>query len=443
MHGISTDRIIRYFTVDIWQANKDNLPKSRALGLTSMRIAVITVKDFIRDSCALRASALTFYTLLSIVPVVAMGFGIAKGFGLEQRLESQLHLRFAGQEEVISKVIDFAHSLLENTKAGLIAGIGVMLLFWSAVKVLNHIENTLNHIWKVRARSAIRKFTDFLSIMIISPLLVVVSSSVNVYITTQITAITGKLALLRAASPLIFLLLKLLPFGLIWLLFILIYLVMPNTQVRFSSAILAGVIAGSIYQILQGIYISAQVLVSQYNAIYGSFAALPLFLIWLQLSWMIVLLGAEIAYAHQHVSLFSMAVDYEKTSVDFRRRYALHILHLVIKRFQVGKPALSADQIAENLKLPFMTISRLIDQLRESGLLSAVEGRKSNGPVLYQPARDINAITIGSVIKALDQAGKAAWPNNVDAEFDRVFAAVDAIQEVIDNSPANCLVKDL
>jgi membrane protein len=437
------DRIVHFFTVDMWRLNKEALSRPRALWLTALRITAITVKGYIRDNCALRASALTFYSLLSIVPVVALAFGISKGFGLEQRLESQLHQRFAGQQEVISKVIDFARSLLENTKGGLIAGIGVLLLIWSAVKVLNHIEATLNHIWKVQARSTIRKFTDFLSIMIISPLLVVVSSSVNVYIAAEITALTGKMALLQAASPLIFFLLKLLPFGLIWVLFILIYLVMPNTQVRFPSAFLAGIIAGSVYQILQGVYINAQVLVSKTNAIYGSFAALPFFLMWLQLSWMIVLLGAEIAYSHQHVGHFGMAADYRRISMDIRRRYALHILRLVIGRFQKGLRPFTVDQIAKTLKLPYLLVFQLIGDLQASNLVSAVRSERNNGQPAYQPARDINGITIGSVLEALDKAGATHWPESDDPELHRVSQALDEVQAALRNSPADRLVKDL
>ena len=221
-------KIIAFFSSVIWQLDRDNLPRSRSIFLKPARIALLSIKGFINDQCTLRASALTFYSLLSVVPVVAMAFGISKGFGLEQRLEKQLFLRFAGQEEVISKIIDFARALLENTKGGLIAGIGVALLFWSAIKVLSHIEGALNAIWKVRARSSIRKFSDYLAIMLISPLLIIVSSSANVFITTQVKAITGKLALLQAASPVIVLMLKLLPFALLWLLFILIYMVLAE-----------------------------------------------------------------------------------------------------------------------------------------------------------------------------------------------------------------------
>lgn len=443
MHQSAVEKVTYFLTKGIWKLNKDELSRPMAFLLRPSRIVLLTIRGYVRDNCALRASALTFYSLLSIVPVVAMAFGIAKGFGLEQRLESQLYLRFAGQEEVLSKVIDFSRSLLENTKGGLIAGIGVVVLFWSAIKVLNHIENTLNHIWKVRPRTFVRKFTDYLTIMIISPLLVIVSSSVNVYITTQVKAITGKLALLQAASPLIYMLLKLLPFGLIWLLFIMIYLIMPNTQIRISSGIIAGVIGGTIYQITQGFYISAQVLVSKYNAIYGSFAALPLFLIWLQLSWMIVLLGAEIAFAHQHVSHYTMATNYQKTSPDFRRRYALLILRLAIRRFQNEEPPLTVDQMSKTLKAPFLLVEQLIEQLRQSRLIAAVENEKNNGPCAYQPARDIHTITIASVIDALDKRGDNDLPAENDTEFTIVSRAVEDVRKEMGKSSANRLVKDI
>ncbi len=438
----TTRKIIHFLTNDIWRVENDDLTKPKAIFLKPLRILLITIKGYIRDNCALRASALTFYSLLSVVPVVAMAFGIAKGFGLDQGLEKQLYLRFAGHEEVLAKIIDFARSLLENTKGGLIAGIGVVVLFWSSIKVLSHIEGTLNHIWKVSPRSFVRKFADYIAIMIFSPLLVIVSSSANVFITTQVKAITGKMALLQAASPFIFMMLKLLPFGLIWLLFIMIYMVMPNTRVRFKSAFLAGIICGSIYQISQEIYISAQLLVSNHNAIYGSFAALPLFLIWLQLSWMIVLLGAEIAYAHQHADRHTIAIDYQNTSTDFRRRQALHILRLIINRFKEGLAPPTAPQISESLKLPFILVAQMIDQLRKSGLVSALEVKKSDGPA-YQPARDIHSITVASALEALDKQGRIDPAAENDPEFVNLSQAVEEIRGEMNRSSANRLVKDL
>ncbi len=436
-------KIIVFFSSAIWQLDRDNLPRSRSIFLKPARIALLTIKGFINDQCTLRASALTFYSLLSVVPVVAMAFGISKGFGLEQRLEKQLYLRFTGQEEVISKIIDFARALLENTKGGLIAGIGVALLFWSAIKVLSHIEGALNAIWKVRARSFIRKFSDYLAIMLISPLLIIVSSSANVFITTQVKAMTGKLALLQAASPVIVLMLKLLPFALLWLLFILIYMVLPNTRVRFSSALVSGIIGGTIFQVSQAIYINAQVLVSKYNAIYGSFAALPLFLIWLQISWMIVLLGAQIAHAHQHVSQHAMIADHQNTPPDTQKRFALYMLRLIIQRFKAGDPPLTAVEIAATLKMPLLLVEHMIERMVQSGLLSAIESRKNNSPNAFQPALDINAISIASALEALDRRGQTGRDLHMDEEFQKISQAVDEIQKAMAESSANRLIKDI
>lgn len=436
------NKVTRFLTTEIWRLSQGDLPRSKALLLRPMQVLLLTIQGYVRDDCALRASALTFYSLLSIVPVVALAFGIAKGFGLEQRLESQLYQRLAGQEEVVAKIIAFARALLENTKGGLIAGIGVLLLFWSAIKVLSNIEGTLNDIWKVRSRSFIRKFTDYLTIMIISPLLVIVSSSVTVYITTQVAAITAKMALLKMAGPLIFALLKLLPFGLIWLLFILIYLVMPNTRVRPVSALIAGMIAGTIFQITQGIYIHAQVLLAKHNAIYGSFAALPFFLIWLQLSWMIVLFGAQIAYAHQHVGQHLLRIDYQDISLSSQKRIALHVLRRIFENFRSSAPPLTAEQISAELQLPHGLVTQLLEHLIQSGMVSAVQDTRQEEPT-YQPARDIHGITIADVLDAWDQVGRNDLPDDADQKLLQVCQAVETLDDARKKSAANRLIQEI
>jgi membrane protein len=436
------NRTVDFLQIQIWRYDKNKLTRPVALLLRSLQVFVTAVRGYIKDNCALHASALTFYSLLSVVPVAAMAFGIAKGFGLEQRLEKLLYLRFAGQEEVLSKIIDFARSLLENTKGGLIAGIGVAVLFWSSIKVMSHIESTLNTIWRVSGRSFIRKFTDYLAILIISPLLVIVSGSVNVFIKTQILAATERWTMLEAAGPFILTSLKILPFGLIWLLFIMIYLVMPNTHVRFRSALIAGIIGGSLYQLVQGIYISAQVVVSSYNAIYGSFAALPLFLIWMQISWMVVLFGAQIAHAHQYIGRFSMGYDFQSSRPEFRKRCALHILHWIIRQFGDGAAPPTGEQISRHLVLPDAMVEKLLEHLRQCSLISIVTTDRADG-VAYQPAKDIHTITIASVLDALDRLGQPAISANQLPEFEAITQAVDAMRDEMDRSPANILVKDI
>jgi membrane protein len=426
----------------IWRYDRKTLPRGAAWLLHAVQIIAGAIRGYVRDNCALHASALTFYSLLSVVPIAALAFGIAKGFGLEQRLEKQLFLRFAGQEEVLTKIIGFARNLLDNTQGGLIAGIGVAVLFWTSVKVLSHMEGSLNIIWSVRGRPFIRKFTNYLSLLIISPLLVIVSSSLTVFIKTQVLAATERWGMLQAAWPVITLSLKLLPFGLIWLLFILIYLVIPNTRVRFRSALIAGVLAGSLFQMSQGIYISAQVVVARYNAIYGSFAALPLFLIWLQISWMVVLLGAQIAHAHQHVGRQPTDDDFRNSPPEFTKRCALYILHWVIQRFSEGAAPPTTEQIARHLMLPDATVDTWIGHLRRCGLVSAVSLETTDDPA-YQPAKDIHTICVASVLEALDTVGRMPPPCPLQPAFDAVTRAVEAIRQETHRLPGNILVKDI
>ena len=249
IHGLKV-KMINFIKTEIWRIRKKDFPRMKYFFIKQLRILLLSIRGFSQDQCLLRASALTFYSILSIVPLVAMAFGIAKGFGFQKHLEKQLLEKFSGQEEVMMRIFDFARSLLENTKEGVIFRIGIAFLFWSVIRLLSNIENSLNDIWEIKTpRTFGRKFSDYLSIILISPILVIMSSSATVFITTKITLITEKVALIGMFSPVIFVMLKFIPYCLVWILFIFTYILMPNTRVNFSSGFMAGIIAGTIYQI--------------------------------------------------------------------------------------------------------------------------------------------------------------------------------------------------
>jgi membrane protein len=391
----------------------------------------------------LRASSLTFYTLLSIVPVAAMFFGVAKGFGFERRLESQLFERFPGQEEVLRQVIHFSNSLLEQTRGGLIAGIGLLVLFWSVLKVLGHIEMALNDIWEIKKqRSWGRKFSDYLSIMLISPILVLMSGSATVFITTQVTQITQKVELLGVFSPLISFLLKFMPYALIWVLFTLLYIIMPNTRVNFKAGLLGGVVAGTLYQIAQGAYISFQIGAAKYNAIYGSFAALPLFLMWVQISWWIVLFGAELSFANQNVDTYEYEPDSLKVSAGFKKLLTLQIVHLLIKKFANGDKPITDIQISGRLEIPIRLVHSILFDLVAADLVSEIR-TEADKEFAYQPARDINTMTIQYVLEALDHKGTEDIPVAKTEDHQELFDALKDFSEAMAESPANKLLKDI
>ena len=436
-------KTINFINTDIWRIRKKDFPRMKYFLIKQLRILLLATRGFGQDQCPLRASALTFYSILSIVPVVAMAFGIAKGFGFQEMLENQLMEKFSGQEDVMIRVVDFAHSLLENTKGGMIVGIGIIVLLWTVIKLLAHIEGSFNDIWEVKkSRSYGRKFSDYLSIMLISPLLIIMSSSATVFITTKIALITEKVALIGMFSPMIFFMLKLIPYFLVWILFIFTYILMPNTKVNFSAGFIGGIIAGTIFQAAQLAYILFQVGVAKYNAIYGSFAALPLFLIWMQLSWLIVLFGAEISFSYQYVDTYEFEPDLRQISPAFKRLLTLQVANRVISTFSKGKMPLTASNLSQALEIPIRLVQQLLDELVESEIFSITE-IKENEKLAYQPARDINIITVKSIIEALEQKGVDNIPVAQTPELQSLSEVLATFSDEIEKSPANLLLKDI
>jgi membrane protein len=436
-------KIIQFVTADIWRIRARNLPMARSLLVKSLRIIILSLQGFVEDKGHLRASALTFYSLLSVVPVLAMLFGLAKGFGFEKALEAQLLKKLEGQEEVFTWIINFAHNMLEQTKGGVMAGIGIILLFWAIIKVLGNIESAFNDIWGIKkTRPFLRKITDYLSVMLIGPVLLVMSSALTVLIASQVKIIVQKISLLGALSPAIFFTLKLLPYGVLWVLFTFVYIFMPNTKVNFSSGALAGVIAGTIYQIFQLIYIAFQIGVAKYNAIYGSFAALPLFLIWLQLSWLIVLFGAEISFAHQNVDTYEFEPDSLKVSHSFKRLLSLEIVHFLVKDFAERGETWNEKQISHKLEIPIRLVRQIMYELVEAKIISQIKVDEDK-EVAYQPARDPHALTIRYVINALEERGSDTIPVAQSEELNKLSASLKAFDDLIRNSPANMRLKDI
>ena len=440
------DQISKFFNfikVDIWRIRLADLPFGKSFLIKQLRIIILAIRGYDEDKCFFRASSLTFYTLLSIVPVAAMFFGIAKGFGFEKVLEKRIYENFPGQQEVLSQVLNFSNSLLQETRGGLIAGIGLAVLFWSILKVLNHIERSFNDIWEIKVgRSWGRKFGDYLSIMLISPIFIIMSGSLTVFITTQVEQITQRIALLGMFSPAISFLLKFIPYALIWALFTFLYIVMPNTKVNFKAGLLGGVVAGTIYQIAQWAYISFQVGAARYNAIYGSFAALPLFLMWVQISWWIVLFGAELSFANQNVDTYEYEPDCLKISPAYKRLLTLQIAHLLIKNFWNGKKPLTYSQISDRLTMPVRLVHSIIFDLVASGLVSETK-TKSDKEFAYQPARDISTLTIKTILEALDQNGTEDIPVAKTEDYRALSDALKNFSDDMENSPANKLLKDI
>ncbi len=427
----------------VWQIRRQELSKRRSYFLKLLRILILAVRGFIRKDCPVRASALTFYTILSVVPLLAMAFGIAKGFGFEKVLEEQISPYFLGQENLFARVTMMARNMLDQTKGGAIAGIGLLVLFWSLIKVMSHIETSINMIWEVPTqRSWRRRLSDYMTIMFLFVVILILSGSLNVYITAQVTRIAEDVSLLMLFNPFIFFLLKLIPYVLFWILLTLIYIIIPNTAVPFAAAIFGGVVGGTLYQGAQWAYIRFQVGVASYNAIYGSFAALPLFLVWLQLSWMILLLGAQLSFAFQNADTYEFRPKAAPISPAFRSLLALRIMHLITRAFQKGEPAMTLYDLANLLESPHHPVKSILEDFAEAGILSEVLGEEE-GVVSYQPAKDIRMFTISYILDTLDHHGTEEIPLRQTQEMKVLSNSLEQFRKEIQQSSANHHLTDI
>ncbi|MFO7829412.1 MAG: YihY/virulence factor BrkB family protein [Bacteroidales bacterium] len=436
-------KIIDFIKEDIWRLPLKNMPRYKLLLVRQLRVLLLAFRGYQEDNVGLRASALTFFSMLSVVPVVAMGFGIAKGFGFDKHLEKQLIENFSGQQEVLDWIIKFAQRFLDNTQGGLIAGIGIVILFWAVMKVLGNIESSFNAIWQIHSsRVWFRKFSDYLSMMLIAPILIILSTSSNVFISTQLEQITSEVAFLDYISPILFFLVKLIPYVLFWLVLTIIYMVMPNTKVNFKSAFIAGIIAGTIFVFVQWAYIHFQVGVSRYNAIYGSFAALPLFLIWLQISWLIILFGAEISFAVQNVERYEFDPDIQNLSLFSRRVLRLLVAQLIIKKFEKGEEPMTAKEISQELEIPIRLVRDILFVLVESKILSEVVTVQYKEKA-YQPAQDIHKLTVSYVLNALDHHGVDKILAANLTEKDQIKKMLNDFDLAVQNAKGSMLLKDI
>jgi membrane protein len=435
--------LINFIKEDIWLLHEQNLPLFKAKITKLVKVIILSVQGFSRDLCPLRASALTLYSILSIVPVIAMLFGISKGFGFEKMLEQQLLEHAPEQDALVLQLISYAQNLLESTKGGVVAGIGVVVLFWTIINVIGNIEESFNFIWKIgKGRSISRKFSDYLSLMLLAPVLLIASSSITVFLQTKITWLITVIELPEFGTWFVVQVLALSPLVLIIALFAFTFIFMPNHKINYRAGMIAGVIAGIMYYLSQWVYLTLQIGVSSYNAIYGSFAALPLFVVWLQTGWMIVLFGCEVAFFLQNYEVYRNNDRFADLSFSLKKMIALQITHLVVKNFVKLNHPLTASEIATRLVIPIAIIQSVLSNLIIGHIIVEYKDRdEAESEEIYQPAVDINILTIAYVINALEYCGQNHLP---DINQERLFVrAVNDFKNLMESSEQNCLLKDI
>jgi len=373
-------------------------PAVRGLALRAVRWAAMVGHGFVADQCLLWASALAFTTALSLVPLLAVAFSISKGFGIQNSdfIHNLLMQLTAGREETVAAIVGY----INNTNVGTLGAVGVGLLFVTVVSLLGSIEKSLNNIWGLKSQRTLwRKFSEYLTVILVCPLLILIAISATASLeSSSVVRTLLEVSVLHSAW---LALLKALPYVSTWLALLFVYTFIPNTRVRFGAAATGAVLAGSLWQAVQWGYITYQASFRNYNAIYGSFAQVPLLLIWLFVSWAIVLLGAQISFAVQNSGTYLREATLDAYSHDDRQKLAALALGLLTRAFLQGAPRPGNAELARQLDAPVRLMGDVMHTLAQAGIVLRVAGAHADGA--YTLARPPDEVRMVDVMLALSR----------------------------------------
>lgn len=498
---IRVKNLIHFLSYEIWRQNPETLSGNRNILYDAIKTVMLTVRNVQELDIAASARSLTYRTLLSIVPLLAIIFAIARGFGIENIMETSIFRFMLGSspsEEIVvaapgsgiddataivteigdpdtiygthetvtatpvpspgidgdqeisaegrtREFLDLLFGIIDNSLeeakgGGLFAGIGILLFLYTILILFNDIEGNLNKIWQVsKGRSIGRKMTDYTAMVLFMPIFFILVNALNIISYPQ----NNTLKIIYILYPFIPRLLEIVPFVVMILLFTSLYKFLPNTKVKLMNALIAGVIAGIAFQFFQMLYLSGQMWITRYNAIYGTFAAIPLMLLWIQMSWFIVLIGAEISYAAQNVRKFSFEKETRNISRRYRDFFTLMIASEIVQRFADEKPPLTADQISVRCKVPGRLTNDILNQLLELKIISVTPSDVDERVPAFQPAMDINLITVDRLISGLDEQGSEDFMIDIDGNFEEHWKALLNTRMGLHSGNSDLLLKDL
>jgi len=391
-------RVSSYLSRDLWSTEPEQYRGARRYFIKYLQILVMVFRNFWDDQCMLRASALSFTTILSFVPFFALAFAVLKGFGVHNKVEPLILQQLAGgYEEIVDRIITY----INNTNMTTVGAIGLLTLLITVIMLLGSIEEAFNFIWSVReTRTVYRKFSDYLSVVVSAPLLLLAATSISTTLRSQ--GLVQWLIEMHYVGDILLFLFQLLPYVSVWIALVFLYTFIPNTKVRLKSAVIGGVLAGTLWQLAQWGYLTFQFGVGKYNAIYGTLALLPIFMFWIYTSWLIVLLGVEIVCTHQNIQTFRRELHSPTLSHGLKELMALAILHAVTEAFYTGSRGWTLEQLAEKLSVPVRLVRELLSILTEAGYLAPTAGARH----MYLPSREPATIQIKDILTTLRNRGE-------------------------------------
>jgi membrane protein len=417
--GEKIERLQRLITHDIWVREWKGSSRRLYSGVMLLRWVYLVFTGFVANQCLLRAAALAFTTVLAIAPFLAVAFSISKGLGLQNTdfMRDMLYRVTAGRTQMVDTILSYVN----ETDVTALGSLGVLFLFVTAISLLDNIEKAFNTIWGVKhGRTLWRKFTDFFTITVFCPVLILMAISTTAGL--QDDAMVQWILSFSAFNIVYVYLLKILPYLLVILALTFMYSFMPSTKVRLLGALAGGFVAGTAWQTAYWIYVTYNVGVSRYNAIYGSFAQFPFFLFWLYISWTIVLLGAQISYAAQNVSVHVREVRAGVISQRERKKIALLTMLVLTRRFEAGRPPATTDQVGALLGVPAKVINEALAILESRGLVVPVDDERGTS---YALRLDPSRVTVAEVFAAMEQYREAGESLDLGERFNFIHRTYD------------------
>ena len=391
-----------FFKKGIW-LDHSKRPRYQRIAIALTRMTILAVERFTTKRIVNSAAALTYSTLLAIVPILAVVFAIARGFGYNKYIEEWFKNVLSSQPQAADTIIGFVNSYLVHTQSGIILGIGLIFMLWTVTMLIRNIEMAFNSIWQVKKpRSFFRTVTDYMGMFILAPIIIVLTSGISIFMAAFANQTDG----IDLLKPMARFLIDITPYLLMSGIFIALYVFMPNTKVKLKCAIGPGILAGVAMQGLQLFYIHSQIWVSSYNAIYGSFAALPLFMLWVQISWNICLFGAELCYTSQNMEEYAFRTETYEICPRYRIMMAMLITSAICKRFAKGETPYTALQLKCMTNIPIRITQEILYELIDMGLVNEISGDEKGEVSVYQPAQDLQRMSVGLLIDKYESKGK-------------------------------------
>ncbi|MEP7183912.1 MAG: YihY/virulence factor BrkB family protein [Betaproteobacteria bacterium] len=422
------DSLLKRIDKAIWKPHLAPLPVRKMRVVRTVRLAIVLFRDVMQGQLTLWTMSLVYTTLLSMVPLLALSFSVLKAFGVHHQVEPLLENLLAplGEQglEITSRLMGF----IEHMNVGVLGAVGLALLIYTVISLVQKIEESFNAIWHVtQLRSLGERFSRYLSFLLVGPVLVFAALGITTMIVRS-DAVQAVLAI-EPFGRLVLGVGKFLPYVLVIGAFTFFYMFVPNTRVRFTPAFVAGVIGGILWQSAGWAFAVFVASSTQYAAIYASFAVFVLFLIWLYVSWLVLLFGADISFYLQHPDYLYALPGEPRLSNRMRERLVLVVMHLIGSHFVQGRPPWTLQQLTHRLGIPMHSVNVALDALAQGGLVT----RSNDDPPAYLPARDLSHLSIADLLATMRMAGEdgfltpEALPlppsvENVVTRIDRAFA---------------------